>query len=118
MKLRKIYTKHFPTKEYKALTIFPFVFVRKDMVEKFVDATERHETTHALQQLELLWVLFFVWYGLEYLIKYVICKFDSDRAYFSISFEQEAYENQNQFFYNDVRKHYAWLRHVFTLKSK
>ena len=118
MELKKIYTAHFPKKGFKALTIFPFVFVRKDMRDKYVDATERHEKTHALQQIEMLWLLFFVWYGLEYIIKIVICKFDSDRAYFSISFEQEAYAGQNKFSYNDTRKHYAWIKYLFTLKQK
>ena len=78
MELKKIYTAHFPKKGFKALTIFPFV----------------------------------------YIIKIVICKFDSDRAYFSISFEQEAYAGQNKFSYNDTRKHYAWIKYLFTLKPK
>ena len=118
MELKTIYTAHFPKKGFTALTICPYVFVRSDEKQRFTKKVERHETTHALQQIEMLWLLFFVWYGLEYLIKIVICKFDSDRAYFSVSFEQEAYACQNKFSYNDTRKHYAWIKYLFTLKQK
>lgn len=117
MKLKKIYTKHFPLKGYTALTIFPFVFVRKDRRDYFTAKAERHETTHALQQLETLYVFFFIFYALEWLLKLPFCKFDMTDAYFSISFEQEAYEHQDEFGYNGVRRHFAWLRYVFTLND-
>ena len=139
MKLKKIYTEHFPKKGFTALTIIPFVFVRKDRMCYFTAKAERHETTHALQQIELcvvglvlaiasliggfgLWSLLFLplffWlYGLEWLIKLPFCKFDTLRAYMSISTEQEAYEHQQEVYYNEVRKHFAWLRYVFTLND-
>lgn len=118
MKLKKIYTAHFPKKGFAALTIWPFVFVRKDIKKGFSDIAERHETTHALQQIECAFLFFFILYGLEWLIKLFFCKFDRDRAYMSISFEQEAYEHQDEVFYNDVRKHYAFARYIFTIKQK
>ena len=139
MKLKKIYTEHLPKKGFTALTIIPFVFVRKDRMSHFTAKAERHETTHALQQIELcvvglvlaiasliggfgLWSLLFLplffWiYGLELLIKLPFCKFDTLRAYMSISTEQEAYEHQQEVYYNEVRRHFAWLRYVFTLKQ-
>ena len=117
MKIKKIYTKHFPPKGFKALTFYPVVFVRKDCATKFNDESERHETTHALQQIELLWILFFLLYVLEWLIKIPFCGFDCKLAYKSISFEQEAYEHMAEIYYNDVRKHYAWIKYVFTLKK-
>lgn len=116
MKLKKVFTNNFPKKGFTALTLFPFVFVRKDGREFFTLKTERHETTHALQQLETLYVIFFALYGVEWLIKLPFCKFDTQKAYMSISFEQEAYEHQDEFGYNNVRKHFAWIRYIFTLK--
>lgn len=138
MKLKKIYSEIFPLKGFTALTIFPSVFVRKDRAEKFTAKVERHETTHALQQIELTIVglilatislifgygwwsllflpLFFWIYGLEWLIKLPFCKFDTLRAYMSISTEQEAYEHQDEFGYNNVRKHFAFLKFLFTIK--
>ena len=117
VKLRQIITGSFPFKCYTALTIYPFVFVRKDRAEKYTKKVERHETTHALQQAECLFLLFFLIYALEWIIKLPFCKFNRDRAYMSISFEQEAYEHQEEVYYNEVRRHYAWAKYLFTLKS-
>ena len=140
IELKKIYTAHFPTKRYTALTIFPFVFIRNDKRLEYVDYAERHEMTHGLQQIEtlvigadlavILWLagcrwwsmltlpLFFDLYFLEWLIKIPFCKFDTFKAYMSISFEQEAYAFQNDLNYNKVRRHYAWIHAIFTLKAK
>lgn len=137
MELKKIYNKLIPVKGFIALTIWPYIFVRSD--ETLTKKGERHETTHALQQIEMTIVgvimamilfaldcgwyslipvgLFIEWYCIEWLIKLPFCKFNTNRAYLSISQEQEAYEHQDEIFYNDVRKHFAWLRYVFTLKD-
>ena len=126
-------------KGFRALTVWPSVFVRKDCANRFTEIDERHETTHALQQIEMLVVgvvlavillccgygwyslipipLFFELYLVEWLIKIPFCRFDTDRAYMSISTEQEAYEHQEEVYYNEVRRHFAWLRYVFTLKQ-
>lgn len=138
MELKKIYSEHFPLKGFTATTIFPFVFVRTDRVWNFTAKAERHETTHALQQIELAIVglilatislifgygwwsllflpLFFWLYALEFLVKLPFCKFDTLRAYMSISTEQEAYEHQDEFGYNNVRKHFAFSKFLFTIK--
>ena len=126
IKMKKVYCKHFPKKVYTALTMFPLVFVRKDRAEKYTKKVERHEMTHALQQIEMLVVgvvlipipLFFELYFAEWLIKIPFCRFDTDRAYMSISTEQEAYEHQEEVYYNEVRRHYAWAKYVFTLTPK
>ena len=54
MRLKIIYTDHFPVKGFRALTVWPCVFVRKDCANRFTETGERHETTHALQQIEML----------------------------------------------------------------
>lgn len=115
VKLKKIYSRHFPFKGFTAMTFWPFVIVRADRKEKFTVITERHETIHAQQQLETLWILFFVIYGLEFVIKLPICEFDTDRAYRSISFEQEAYDMQMVVGYCSIRSHYAWLKYLFKI---
>ena len=140
MKLKKIYSEYFPLKGFTALTICPFVFVRKDHIWNFTAKAERHETTHALQQKECLilgaviavamliagygwWSLiplglFFELYAIEWLVKLPFCKLNGTRAYFSISTEQEAYEHQDEIGYNHVRKHYAFAKYIFTIKPK
>ncbi len=117
MKLIKVISKHFPFGDYIALTFYPWLFIKEETKDTFTEADERHEITHALQQLETLWVLFLIIYGLEFGVKYLLCKFDSERACNSISFEQEAYEHEDEVNYNQSRKHYAWLKYVFSLNK-
>lgn len=72
---------------------------------------------HAKQQLETLWVLFFVLYALEYVIKLILCG-DMSRAYKSISFEQEAFSNENDVNYLEKRKLWCWIKYVFKMKKR
>ena len=116
MKLKVVYTKHIPLKGFVALTLWPWIFVREDKSAKFTPMAKRHEETHARQQLECLFVVFLIIYCLEWAVKLPFCKFDSNRAYMSISFEQEAYEHQEEIYYNDVRRHFAWTKYLFTIK--
>ena len=116
MKLIKVYNNIIPWRGFIALTLYPWVFIREELRSKYTPTVNRHETTHGLQQLETLWLLFFIIYGLEYIIKLPLCCFDFDRAYKSISFEQEAYANQGKVNYNNERKHYAWIKYIFKLK--
>ena len=118
MKLKRIYSNIIPFKGYIALTVFPWVFIRNSAKQRYTPTVNRHETTHGYQQIETLWILFFVIYGLEYLIKIFICGFDTSRAYRSISFEQEAFYNQGDVNYNNTRKHYAWVKYIFKLYKK
>lgn len=96
-----------PFKGFKAITLWPFVFVRKDSVYRPVD--ERHETIHGEQQKEMLVLLFFLWYILEWLVKCIIYR-NMLTAYKNISFEREAYDNQHLLDYN--RKHYSWIKYL------
>ena len=131
--MKKIYNNIFPVKGFTAMTLWPFIFIRKDEAGKFGVQVERHENIHGRQQIEMLIVgiilaigLYFVigWWCLLlipiyfwlYLIEWVIrliiyC--DKDEAYYNISFEQEAYDHQDEKYYLDVRKHFAWLRYMF-----
>lgn len=115
MRLKLVYAKYIPLKRFIALTLCPWIIIRKDKKDRFNATLKRHESTHALQQIECLWVGFFLLYILEYIIK-VCCTFSLERAYKAISFEQEAYEHQDEIYYNEVRKHYAWIKYIFKLK--
>ena len=99
-----------PFPKFTAMTLWPFIFVRKNAWYSAV--TDRHERIHGRQQLEMLLLLFYLWYGLEYLIRLCITR-DHDRAYLSISFEQEAYDHERDADYLQHRRWYAWLRYVF-----
>lgn len=78
-----------PFKGFVALTIFPFVFVRKEYEQYYDERMKRHEACHARQQLELLFIGFYLLYALEYVVGYLMCH-NHLIAYKSISFECEA----------------------------
>lgn len=99
-----------PFPGYKAITIWPFIFVRKNAW--YSNDNDRHERIHGRQQLEMLLLLFYLWYGLEYIIRLAIMR-DRDRAYCTISFEQEAYTHERNQDYLQHRRWYAWLNYVF-----
>lgn len=57
---------------YSAVTIWPFVFVREGYAKEDSAKYERtlnHEKIHGRQQLEMLLVLFYVWYLVEWLVE-------------------------------------------------
>ena len=62
MKLKRVYCKHFPFSGYLALTWCPWVFIREGARQRYTPTVNRHETTHGLQQLECLWIFFFIIY--------------------------------------------------------
>jgi hypothetical protein len=102
-----IRNKIIPIKGFRALTIWPIVFVRSDM--PFFDVDENHERIHGRQQVELLWLPFFIIYIVEWMIRKL---FGKGRAYRNISFEREAYANQHDFDYVYRRKFWRWLRYI------
>lgn len=110
-----IYNKILPFPGYRAINLFGIIFARGD--KPLSERTITHETIHTKQLLETLIVGFYLWYLLEFLIKLVIC-FNWDRAYRSISFEQEAYEFADCPNWPKWRGHWTWGRYVFKLIDK
>lgn len=102
-----IRNKFIPLKDFTALTIWPFVFVRND--KEYSDVTARHEAIHGEQQKEMLVILFYLWYVIEWLVKCIIYR-NTMTAYKNISFEREAYDNQHLLDYQ--RKHYSWIKYL------
>lgn len=89
------------------MVIWPFLLVQdKKSVEDPVFMN--HERIHARQQLELLLIPFFLWYGIEYLI--LRFKYNHDRAYKNIVFEREAYSMQFELDYLKSRKMWSFTR--------
>lgn len=105
-----IVAKYFLRKNVIALTIFPFIFV-KDQSIKRNKKTMNHETIHIVQQLEMLWFAFFIWYLVEYIIRLLQYK-NPHKAYLNISFEREAYANDQDLEYLKNRKFYAFLNYL------
>ncbi len=103
--------KHFFRKNYVGLTLWPFIIVKEDTYKKD-DVLINHERIHLKQQLELLVVFFYLWYVLEWLFRTVLY-LDSYRAYQNISFEREAYANEENLGYPQSRNAYGFLKYLF-----
>lgn len=90
-----------PFKGYKAINLFGIIFAR----EKLNEIDINHERIHTRQMIELLFIFFYIWYGLEYIIRL----FTNIDPYRNILFEQEAYKHENDLDYLNRRSHYSWL---------
>jgi hypothetical protein len=101
--------KYLTPRGFRGLTFFPFVFIKnkEDVLDKvFVN----HEKIHLRQQIELLVIPFYVWYGIEFLIRWIITK-DKNVAYRNISFEKEAYTNEKDLNYIESRSFWKFLNY-------
>ena len=88
---------------YLAINLFGFIFTLRDL-----DPVElNHELIHSAQQRELLYLPFFIWYGIEWLVLYFKYH-DWLKAYYHIRFEQEAYAHQHDLKYLKQRKHFIY----------
>ena len=101
--MKLIYNNLIPFKGYKAINLFGILFVRKGCTMSESDIN--HEAIHTAQMKEMIYVFFYVWY----IIEWVIRLFMKGNAYRNISFEREAYANQNNLSYLNTRKRYTWL---------
>lgn len=108
--MKIVYNKLLPFKGYKAMTLWPFIIVRKGMV--MTEADLNHEQIHGEQQKELIVVLSYLWYVVEYIVKLIVT-WSHKKAYRSISFEQEAYKFEGDLDYRRRRRRYYWMRFVF-----
>ena len=89
---------------YLAICLFGFIFSVRPL-----DSSEyNHERIHAAQQKELLYLPFFLWYGIEWLVLYIKYR-DGKKAYFHIRFEKEAYRHQDDLDYLKKRKHFHYV---------
>lgn len=106
--MKVIVAKYLTPVGFRAITLFPFVIVRSK--EALLDPyLLNHERIHIHQQRELLVVFFYVGYVLEFLVRWMVLR-DRKEAYRAISFEQEAYTNEND-------PHYLKRRSLFSFLS-
>ena len=104
MRQKVILIKRHPMgKSYLAICLFGFIFAIRPL-----SATEyNHERIHAVQQRELLYLPFFLWYVIEWLVLLVKYR-DGKKAYYNIRFEKEAYNHQQDLQYLKNRKHFRY----------
>jgi hypothetical protein len=104
--MKIIENKFIPFKGYSAMMLFGFLFTRDK--RKVTERTIRHESIHARQMWELLVVDFYVWYFVEWMIRL----FMKGNAYRNISFEREAYTNQDDTEYLKTRRLFAFFKYI------
>lgn len=105
-----VVSKYLVPKGYRGITFFPFIIVNVKSLKQN-PIVINHEKIHIRQQLELLIFPFFLWYFLEFLIRYLQYK-NRKEAYRNISFEREAYKNETSFNYLKKRGLYSFLKYI------
>lgn len=98
----------FPFGGYSTINICGILFTKKDALS---ERTIYHEKIHTRQMLEMLFVFFYLWYSIEYLIL-IFFHSKQNCTYHDVSFEEEAYEHEDDFSYLDNRKWYAWRKYL------
>ncbi len=102
--------KIFIPKGFRGITLYPFIFIKnKNDLENLTFIN--HEKIHLKQQTELLILPFYIWYGIEYLIRRVQYK-NKRIAYRNISFEREAYQNEADLNYLQKRNFWSFLKYM------
>jgi hypothetical protein len=128
------YNKWIPFKRFFAMCLFGIIYIRDFNKDRKVHkSTLNHEGIHLCQIEDFVpnkngkkWktifggCIFYILYFIEWLIKLVISGFTLGKvkAYRSVSFEQEAYNNQYYYTYQKNRKRFAWFKYVFKLVKK
>lgn len=105
--MKIVRNKFIPFPGYKAINLFGVLFVRGNAV--IDEKTIRHESIHTAQMKEMLYVFFYLFYFIEWLVRL----FMKGNAYRNISFEREAYSNQNYINYLNERRWFAWVTYYY-----
>ena len=100
--MKVVYNDWIPFRGFKAVNLFGVLFVRNGQTLSEKDLN--HEAIHSAQMKEMLYIGFYVWYLVEWLIRL----FGKGNAYRSISFEREAYDNDDYLEYLNSRPRFAW----------
>lgn len=107
--MKIIYNKWLPPKRFTAINLFGVIFVRHGV--KLSERLIQHESIHSKQMCEMLYLLFYLWYGVEWLIRLAQYR-NAMTAYYNISLEREAYANDQDDTYLKDRKPYAFIKYL------
>lgn len=122
-KIKIIYNNLIPFKGYCAITIFNMIFARKKYESAGLsETTINHESIHMAQSMDFGisfcgYFIFYIWYLLEWIFKLPSALFGY-APYRSISFEQEAFINEDDYEYLKNRKRFEWIKYLFKCVKK
>ena len=114
--MKIIYNRFFPFGTFWAINLFGYVFCRVDK-GRLPEVAKNHEYIHSLQQREMLFIGFYLWYVIEWLY-HLIRLHNFMKAYYAISFEREAYAMQEDLNYKYKRKKFASFRYYLPKGKK
>ena len=88
-------------------TFFCVIFVRDIERKDFQISYLNHERIHVAQMWDMWFIFAYLLYSVEFLIKLPLYGFRPKKAYRNISFEREAYANQDDFTYVFLRNKFS-----------
>ncbi len=103
-------SKYIVPKGYTGMAIYPFVFLKEKHLKNDT-VLINHERIHLRQQLELLLLPFYVFYIVEFLCR-LLYYLNWKKAYKNISFEREAYANEQDLDYLKQRRFWCFLKYL------
>lgn len=104
--MKLIYNRYIPLTG-RMLNVCGVVFIRCG--GKVTDLELNRQAIHTEQMKPLLGVFYYLWYGVEWLVK--LPRYGS-RARRNVSFVREAWENQSDPEYLNSRARFAWLDYL------
>jgi len=97
-------------KGFNGVSLWPFVILKNKSLKNDI-VFLNHEKIHLKQQAEMLVVFFYLWYGIEFGIRFFQYK-NKFLAYRNISFEREAYANEFNLSYIKDRSFWNFLKYL------
>lgn len=106
--MKIIYNRIIPFgRQYYAINLFGVLFA-KGPCDKY---TLNHESIHTAQIRETGFIFFYILYIIEWLWRLIYYR-NNYNAYRNISFEREAYANENNLNYLSQRKRWAFTKYL------
>lgn len=99
----------FPS-SFNALAVWPFIILKEGALKEDPYLIQ-HERIHLRQQLEMLWIFFFLFYLIEFFVKLIIYK-KPKLAYHNLSFEREAYTHEHDLDYIGRRPFWNFVKYL------
>lgn len=105
-----VISRYFFYKNYVGLSLWPFIILKEVELQND-DVLINHEKIHLKQQQELFIFPFYFFYMSEWLLK-TVWYFDGYKAYQNLSFEREAYANEDNLNYLNTRSSYSFIKYL------
>ena len=105
-----VVNKYLLGKGFNGIALWPFVILKHKALTKdpvFIN----HERIHLKQQLEMLILPFYLWYLIEFIVRFFQYK-NRCSAYKNISFEREVYSNESNLDYFRKRSFWNFLDYL------